>query len=145
MQTLRRPKSTQNQSHRCGVLCEYILRVNKYPLAQLKDHKTMRLPSTPLPAVRHSALSDRERDISTPRDAVAIACTALLLAIVESFCECFAETHASQATRLFEKSDAHGGRRVVPDNIITLQAAREGGVYVASSLRHPTMHRASDS
>ena len=97
-------QSTQNQSHRCGVLCEYILRVNKYPLAQLKDHKTMRLPSTPLPAVRHSALSDRERDISTPRDAVAIACTALLLAIVESFCECFAETHASQATRLLRRA-----------------------------------------
>ena len=64
----------------------------------------MRLPSTPLPAVRHSALGDRERDISIPKDVVAIACTALLLAIVESFCECFAETHASQATRCLRRA-----------------------------------------
>lgn len=46
---------------------------------------------------------------------------------------------------VFKKSDADGGRRVVPDNIITLQAAREGGVYVASSLRMPTDDRPSDS
>ena len=64
----------------------------------------MRLPATPLPAVRHSALSDRERDISTPKDAVAIACTALLLALVESFCECFAQEHASKATRFLRRA-----------------------------------------
>jgi aarF domain-containing kinase len=65
---------------------------------QLTDHQNMRLPSRPLPAVRHSA------DISTPKDAVAIACTALLLAVIESFCECFAETHASQATRFLRRA-----------------------------------------
>ena len=46
---------------------------------------------------------------------------------------------------VFKKSDAHGGRGLVPDNIITLQAAREGNVYVASSLRLSTMHRAGDA
>ena len=46
---------------------------------------------------------------------------------------------------VLEKSHAHGGRGLVPDNIITLQAAREGGVYVASSLRMPTDDRPSDS
>ena len=61
----------------------------------------MRLPSTPLPAVRHSALA---RDSSTPKDAVAIACTALLLALVESFCECFAQEHASKATRFLRRA-----------------------------------------
>ena len=96
-----RRQCTRNQWPRCGVLCSSSLRVSNYPL-QLTDHtKTMRLPSTPLPAVRHSA---RERDISTPKDAVAIACTALLLALVESFCECFAETHASKATRFLRRA-----------------------------------------
>ena len=46
---------------------------------------------------------------------------------------------------VFEESDADGGRGLVPDNIITLQAAREGGVYLASSLRMPTDDRPSDS
>ena len=100
----RQSKAREINGLECGVRCSSCIRVSNYPL-QLTDHtKTMRLPSTPLPAVRHSALSDRERDSSTPRDAVAIACTALLLAIVESFCECFAETHASQATRLLRRA-----------------------------------------
>jgi hypothetical protein len=50
-----------------------------------------------------------------------------------------------QGDTLFEESDAHGGRGLVPDNIITLQAAREGNVYVASSIRLSTDDRPSDS
>ena len=46
---------------------------------------------------------------------------------------------------VFKKSDADGGRRVVPDNIITLQAAREGNVYVESRIRLSTYDRPSDS
>ena len=50
-----------------------------------------------------------------------------------------------QGHAVFEKSDAHGGRGLVPDNIITLQAAREGNVYVASRIRMPTANRPSDT
>ena len=44
-----------------------------------------------------------------------------------------------------KKSDAHGGRGLVPDNIITLQAAREGNVYLASRIRRSTDDRAGDA
>ena len=50
-----------------------------------------------------------------------------------------------QSHAVFKKSDADGGRGLVPDNIITLQAAREGNVYVASRVRLSTDHRPGDS
>ena len=46
-----------------------------------------------------------------------------------------------QSHAVFEESDADVCSSVVPDNIITLQAAREGNVYVASSIRLSTDNR----
>ena len=46
-----------------------------------------------------------------------------------------------QGHAVFEESDADGGRGLVPDNIITLQAAREGDVCVASNIRLSTDNR----
>jgi hypothetical protein len=60
----------------------------------------MRLRETTLPA----SWSNDSGGSITARDAIAVATTALLLAIVESFCECFAETHASQATRFLRRA-----------------------------------------
>jgi len=50
-----------------------------------------------------------------------------------------------QSHAVFKKSDADGGRRVVLDNIITVQAAREGNVHVASRIRHATLRRPGDA
>ena len=46
-----------------------------------------------------------------------------------------------QGDTFFKASDADGGRRVVPDHLITLQAAREGNVYVTSRIRLSTANR----
>ena len=50
-----------------------------------------------------------------------------------------------QSHAVFEESDADVCSSVVPDDIITLQAAREGNVHVASRIRLSTDHRPSDS
>ena len=69
----------------------------------------MRLRKPALPALRPgntvtTSWSPESGGSITARDAIAVATTALLLAIVESFCECFAETHASQATRFLRRA-----------------------------------------
>ena len=69
----------------------------------------MRLREATLPALRpgNTVTTSWRPDSGgsiTARDAIAVATTALLLAIVESFCECFAETHASKATRLLRRA-----------------------------------------
>ena len=46
-----------------------------------------------------------------------------------------------QSHAVFKKSDADVCSSVVPDNIITVQAAREGNVYVASRIRVSTHDR----
>ena len=50
-----------------------------------------------------------------------------------------------QSHAVLKKSDAHVCSSVVPDNIITLQAAREGNVYVESRIRVSTDHRTGDT
>lgn len=73
----------------------------KAPSSELCTVAAMRLSIATLPA-RRPAVTAWSTNV-TARDALAVAATALLLAAVESCCECFAKAHASKATRCWRR------------------------------------------